>query len=422
MLVAVGVPILVVQHPPAIPRQLDVRVVPTRVVPQAEVPAVEPLKLVDMTREEAEAYNASVPFSTGPNPAARPFKFVGTTEDLARATDCLAAGVLYEAGDDAAGEKAVAQVMLNRLRHPAFAKTVCGVVFAGAERSTGCQFSFTCDGSLDRWHPTADQWTRATRIATDALAGAVYRPVGYSTHYHTSWVVPYWQSSLDKVVAVHDHLFFRWTGWWGTPGAFRRQVETGEPVIAKLAAISPAHGMAWAVLDSDAAQTQAALLLGKPIAPLASDPDAFLTALDPVQPPESYQALALAGCGERIRCRVMGWTDSKAVATTLPLTTQQVAALSFSYTRDRTAGADKVLWNCQQFPRTATAQCMKRQMLVETPVAPPLPVPSPTSTGQPAATSLEGVRRRTDAASTAPPPVVPVPETPRRAKRGVMQP
>ncbi|MGE7205102.1 hypothetical protein ACQKJZ_05425 [Sphingomonas sp. NPDC019816] len=111
------VPALLVANAPVIPHQA--RAQPQgpartgRVVPPAEVPAVEPVAFVDMTPDEARAYNASVPFSTDPNPAARPFVFRGTAEDKARALDCLAAGVLYEAGDDAKGEQAVAQVVLN---------------------------------------------------------------------------------------------------------------------------------------------------------------------------------------------------------------------------------------------------------------------------------------------------------------------
>ncbi|MDE8453312.1 cell wall hydrolase, partial [Klebsiella pneumoniae] len=95
---------------------------------------------------------ASVPFVEGPNPAARPFRLPGDAPQQARAIDCMAAAVLYEAGDDPVGQRAVAQVVINRVRHPAFPKTICGVVFQGSERPTGCQFTFTCDGALVRHH------------------------------------------------------------------------------------------------------------------------------------------------------------------------------------------------------------------------------------------------------------------------------
>src|SRR3546814_6482927 len=96
--------------------------------------------------EKARRLNAATPFSALPNPAARPFRLAGGAANLARATDCLAAAAWYEAGDDPSGERAVVQVVLNRLRHPAFPNTVCGVVFQGSERVSGCQFTFTCDG------------------------------------------------------------------------------------------------------------------------------------------------------------------------------------------------------------------------------------------------------------------------------------
>ena len=393
-ILGVAVPAFVVTHPPHIHHRAIAALSSPRVVPQAELPAVEPVRFVDLSPDEARAYNAGVPFSTDPNPAARPFRFVGAADDRARAIDCMAAGTLYEAGDDTVGEKAVAQVVLNRLRHPAFPKTVCGVVFEGQERSTGCQFSFSCDGAVQRWHPTDDAWRRARDVATAALSGAVYRPVGYATHYHTDWVVPYWQSSLDKIAAVHTHLFFRWSGWWGTPPAFDRHPDAHEPTIAQLAPISDAHRPAGEIPSAGEPGMDPMSLDVRGLAPTRSDPDSFLTVLDPAAP-ERFASLALTACGNRPKCKVMGWTDPDAVAMILPLTPTQIAALSFSYLRDRSAGFEKTLWNCTEFPNTPTVQCMKRQMLP--PPASPIPAVSPTPVP---AEELEGVRRRGNVAAT----------------------
>ena len=403
-LVALAVPALVVTHPPAIARPKQRLVLPRRVVPPAELPPVEPVAYVDLTPEDAKAFNASVPFSTLPNPAARPFRFAGGADDRARATDCLAAGVLYEAGDDAQGERAVAQVVLNRLRHPAFPKTVCGVIFEGQERSTGCQFSFACDHALTRWTPTPDAWRRAREVAAAALGGSVFRPVGYATHYHTDWVVPYWQASLDKVVAVHSHLFFRWTGWWGTPPAFNRQIAAGEPVIAQLAALSAAHAGDAGPED---AETQAALIDGSvalgllgddmPVlaadaaAPPAAPPDAdsLLVALPKADPPDAYPAIAAKACGERKVCKFSAWAYG-AAPMGLPLTPAQVGSMTFSYWRDRDAGIEKTLWNCAQVHRADRRQCMKQQVLLTAaPVAASDPLggvrrkPAPPTLGDP---------------------------------------
>ena len=147
---ALAVPLWVVTHAPRIAPGVTKVVRPHRVVAKTELPQVEPIELQNVAPQDAREYNATVPFSSAPNPAARPFRIYGSADDQARAVDCLAAAVLYEAGDDAVGEKAVAQVMLNRVRHPAFPRSICGVVFQGRERRTGCQFSFTCDGSMNR--------------------------------------------------------------------------------------------------------------------------------------------------------------------------------------------------------------------------------------------------------------------------------
>jgi hypothetical protein len=103
------------------------------------------------------------------------------------------------------------------------------VVYQGSERTTGCQFSFTCDGSLART-PSVAGWARARRIAAAALAGSVYAPVGLATHYHTYRVFPHWASSLVKSAVIGAHIFYRWNGGWGGPAAFRQAYAGIEPL------------------------------------------------------------------------------------------------------------------------------------------------------------------------------------------------
>src|SRR5205085_3543487 len=158
-----------------------------------------------------------------PGPAAKPFALArASVDDERSALDCLTAAVYYEARSESeAGQRAVAQVVLNRVRHPAFPKSVCGVVYQGSARSTGCQFSFTCDGSLNhRREPGA--WDRAREIAEKALEGSVYAPVGLATHYHTTAIHPWWAASMARAVTVGSHIFYRWHGEWGDPRSFRR--------------------------------------------------------------------------------------------------------------------------------------------------------------------------------------------------------
>ena len=395
---AVGPAVIVERAPPV---RVEPRVAGGRVGavappagPTIPPPPVEPAEFRNLPADEARTFNATVPFFDGPNPAARPFRFAGDADNRTRATDCLAAAVLYEAGDDTKGQRAVAQVVLNRVRHPAFPASVCGVVFQGSERRTGCQFTFTCDGALVRAYPAAF-WERARQVAAAALAGSVYAPVGYATHYHTDWVVPYWQSSLSKIAAVDTHLFFRWAGWWGTPGAFRQVARGDEPRILQLAPYSTVHKLPEVL----AAEQEAEMLTGKFAGgsvprPSSDDPDTFLVALDTAGPPDNWPALAGAACGDRVRCKFLGWRNRTAVParTTDASEPAAVEAMSFAYYRDRTQPLERLLWNCQQVPRPAP-DCMRRP-------APPPPLPTSANTVradpiQPA-TPLAGVRRRNE--------------------------
>ena len=105
---------------------------------------------------------------------AQSFSMLGASAlDRGRALDCLSTAIYYEAASESDdGERAVAQVILNRVRHPAFPSTVCGVVYQGSDRTTGCQFSYACDGSMARPRSAAAM-ARAIRIAAAALNGYV---------------------------------------------------------------------------------------------------------------------------------------------------------------------------------------------------------------------------------------------------------
>ena len=196
------------------------------------------IRLQDLSPEAARIWNASNPVSDLPNPAARPFHL--KTEgmlDEARAIDCMTAAIYYEAAYESTdGQRAVAQVVLNRMRHPAFPKTVCGVVFQGSERTTGCQFTFTCDGALAR-KPNEEGWARARKVAEAALNGYVMKKVGNATHYHAEYVAPYWSPSLVKVGTIGAHIFYRWTGASGMPPAFGGRYAGGEARGVQMAAI-----------------------------------------------------------------------------------------------------------------------------------------------------------------------------------------
>jgi spore germination cell wall hydrolase CwlJ-like protein len=181
---------------------------------------VPDLNLPQQVGETAEGINALRPFADLPIRPMRPFKIKAGGEDRARALQCLSEAVYYEAArEPRLGQEAVAQVVLNRVRHPAYPKSVCGVVYQGSARLTGCQFTFTCDGSL-RWAPEPAVWRQARGVAERALDGHVAKSVGSATHYHAGYVAPYWAPSLVKMTKVGAHIFYRWTGPWGEPAAF----------------------------------------------------------------------------------------------------------------------------------------------------------------------------------------------------------
>ena len=153
-------------------------------------------------------------------PAASAFASGGSGIDKARALKCMTQAIYYEAASESeAGQRAVAQVVLNRVAHSAWPRSVCGVVYEGHQRVTGCQFSFTCDGSMRRT-PGRASWARAQRVAARALSGEVYKPIGLATHYHTNWVNPYWAPTLNHVGTIGAHRFYTMRGRNGTQAAF----------------------------------------------------------------------------------------------------------------------------------------------------------------------------------------------------------
>lgn len=325
----------------------------------AAPPPVEPLELKPIAQDDARAVNARIPFVPGPVVAAKPFKFAGDFAQFDRARDCLAAAMLYEAGDDRDGQRAVGQVVLNRVRHPAFPKTVCGVVFQGSERRTGCQFTFTCDGALNRRYSDA-AWDRARATAQGELTGTVDRRVGLATHYHTDWVVPYWSDTLDKLAAIDTHLFFRWKGGWGMPAAFRSRVDSAEPTIAKLAAFSSAHSAANVLAALDPIDPLAEAV--SPAAPATTakifDNTVFIAAPSSATP-ASLKALALTQCGERDYCKLFGWSDKMLVPSNGELSAAARKSMTFSYLRDRKSGFERALFDCAAFANLPKNACMK---------------------------------------------------------------
>lgn len=129
--------------------------------------------------------------------------------DFTAELNCLSQAIYYESRSESfVGQLAVAQVIMNRVRHRAYPDTICGVVYQGAERHTGCQFSFACDGSMDRT-PRGRAWRRAELIAQHAFMGFGRDVTRRATHYHTVAVDPHWSNTLVRTRRIGTHIFYR---------------------------------------------------------------------------------------------------------------------------------------------------------------------------------------------------------------------
>lgn len=191
--------------------------------------ATDPAALIGDTGMNA-AIGANLPLpSANGGPGAQPFVLRAGGEDYSRALKCLTDAIYYEAANEPdAGQRAVAQVIINRMRHPTYPNSICGVIYQGSERQTGCQFSYSCDGSMTRI-PARAAWLRGQRVAMQALAGYVFTPVGMATHYHATYVYPYWAPSLNFIGTIGAHRFYSWKGSAGRPSAFFAR-HNGEPL------------------------------------------------------------------------------------------------------------------------------------------------------------------------------------------------
>lgn len=126
--------------------------------------------------------------------------------------NCLSEAVYFEArGETRSGQIAVAEVIRNRVASKHYPNSVCGVVYQGSERQHGCQFSFTCDSSLNRV-PKGKAWERSKAIAALSMTGTAPSLTHNATHYHTVWVNPPWAKTLryNGQIGVHKFYRFKW--------------------------------------------------------------------------------------------------------------------------------------------------------------------------------------------------------------------
>jgi spore germination cell wall hydrolase CwlJ-like protein len=221
--------------------------------------------------EDAFAQNLARPIEVRAIEPQRPFTLpLGLDESAEmRAFECLTQAIYYEAASETTqGQRAVAQVILNRVRSALYPHSVCATVYQGSNLPTGCQFTFTCDGSLLR-KPSRNGWERAQAVARAALNGLVEPSVGTATHYHTVYVIPYWASSLQKIALIGNHVFYRMPGRLGERSAFTSSYTADQPVLdespvaAAAAILEQVESLGQARTDAVAGAETSGLLAGQ---------------------------------------------------------------------------------------------------------------------------------------------------------------
>lgn len=173
---------------------------PARIVFAGAGPAVTPAKL-NMAKLDAAKLNAARPALTNGT------KGLGAL--------CLAAALYHEArGESIDGQRAVAQVILNRVRSRAYPDSICAVVYQNAHKRDRCQFSFACDTLPD--YPSEREAFDAIKLLSAAIlrkARHGYPAAGWSmalaTHYHATYVAPSWSRRIVRLETVGQHIFYR---------------------------------------------------------------------------------------------------------------------------------------------------------------------------------------------------------------------
>ena len=274
-------------------------------------------------------------------PAAPLRMSVDNPMDGARALDCLSAAVYYEArGESPAGQAAVAQVVLNRVRSPLYPKSVCGVVYQGAQTRT-CQFSFACNGSMKRPKEPA-AWRRSQAVAARALGGFVMAQVGNATNFHVVGLGRIWGGSLQRVAQIGDHVFYAFSGRRGN-------LNGGPDVYTPASELADAPVYTQQTADAPAADrpTQPAMILasalvstplgeggpiGKPVEP-ASAPAGKATAKTTAEPKKAGDAKTAAEA-KADRAAPAGPAQTAAAAPKPPAQYTPVAATRVSVPMD----------------------------------------------------------------------------------------
>ena len=123
--------------------------------------------------------------------------------------NCMARAIYFEARSESElGQLAVARVILNRVKDPAYPNTICGVVYQGSNRRNSCQFSFACDGLPDDVRQPG-AWANSKRLAQKAMSDSKGTKImSTATNYHADYVRRKWAGSMNRIVKIGRHIFY----------------------------------------------------------------------------------------------------------------------------------------------------------------------------------------------------------------------
>ena len=126
--------------------------------------------------------------------------------------DCLAKNIYFEAATEPdSGKLGVAYVTINRVKSKKYPDTICKVVYQGPKGNGHwrlCQFSWYCDGRSDKIR-SKKLFQKCKNIAILALYHQEEDITGGATHYHATYVKPWWAKKLEKTTQLGDHIFYR---------------------------------------------------------------------------------------------------------------------------------------------------------------------------------------------------------------------
>ncbi len=121
---------------------------------------------------------------------------------------CLARTIYWEAKGEGDEEmQAVANVVMNRLKHESFPKTICAIVKQGQERGS-CQFSWWCDGRSDKANDP-DMYDHAKEIGRKVLNGQLGDLTHGALYFHDESVSPEWAKQYIRTAKIGKQIFYK---------------------------------------------------------------------------------------------------------------------------------------------------------------------------------------------------------------------